>query len=140
MKETKTVLVCVTAQESSKALVETGKKIALECGADLQVVSVLPLEKCEHKASPQIIENLHQRARDCGAEMCLYFSDDPILTVSAHMAKNKPVTMVVGFPGEKSNNFIATIHLLVPDIPISMAADDGTIYNILPQQTNTPSH
>jgi hypothetical protein len=64
--------------------------------------------------------------------MAVYFSDDPILTVSAHIAKRKPLTLVVGFPGEKSNNFISMIHLFVPDVPISMVGTDGTVYNILP--------
>ena len=65
-------------------------------------------------------------------EMAVYFSDDPILTVSAHIAKRKPLTIVVGFPGEKSNGFISMIHLLLPDVPISMVGVDGTVYNILP--------
>ncbi len=134
MNKTKTVLVCVTPQESSKQLVKSGKAIAEKHGAKLEVISVLPFEQGEYKIEPQTIENLYQTASSNGGEMAVYFSDDPILTVCAHIAKRKPLTLVTGFPGEKSNNFIGTIHLLQPDIPISMTDKDGTVYNVLPQE------
>ncbi len=134
MKETKTVLVCITPQESSKQLVESGKAIAEKHGAKLEVISVLPFGQGEYKIEPQTIENLYQVAKENGGEMAMYFSDNPILTVCAHIAKRKPITIVTGFPGENSNNFIGTIHLILPDIPISMADKDGTVYNILPQE------
>lgn len=141
MKKTKTVLVCVTPQESSKQLVESGKAIAEKHGARLEVISVLPFGQGEYKIEPQTIENLYQTANSNGGEMAVYFSDDPILTVCAHIAKRKPITLITGFPGERSNNFIGTIHLLLPDIPISMTDKDGTVYNILPQEAiQCPAH
>lgn len=132
MKNNKTVLVCVTPQESSEVLLKAGKAIADENGAELEIVSVLPFEEGEYRVDPQVLEKLYQTARKEGGEMALYFSDDPILTVTAHTAKRKPITLVVGFPGENSNNFISTIHLLIPDIPISMIDKDSKVYNILP--------
>ncbi len=132
MKQDRTVLVCVTAQQSSETLVKAGKLLSDKFGAALEVVSVLPIGKNEKPAHPEILENLYQTAKNEGGDMAVYFSDDPIITVSAHIAKRKPLTLVVGFPGEKSNNFISTIHLLLPDIPISMIDKDGTSYNILP--------
>lgn len=136
MKKEKTVLVCITPQESSKQLVKSGKVLAEKQGAKLEVVSVLPLcrDGGQFRIEPDAIEKLYQTARNEKGEMAVYFSDDPILTVSAHIAKRKPLTIVVGFPGEKSNNFISTIHLFVPDVPISMVGDDGTVYNILPYE------
>ena len=133
MKKTKTVLVCVTPQESSIQLVKAGKAIAQNVDAKLEIISVLPFEQGEYKIEPDILEKLYQWAIGADGEMAVYFSDDPILTVSAHIAKKKPLTLVVGFPGENSNNFIAGIHLLLPDLPISMADTDGKFYNILPQ-------
>lgn len=136
MKKEKTVLVCITPQESSKQLVKAGKVLADKHGAKLEVVSVLPVQEKDgqFKIETDIIEKLYQTAKSESGEMAVYFSDDPILTVSAHIAKREPVTLVVGFPGEKSNNFISTIHLLVPDIPVSMVDVSGTIYNILPYE------
>lgn len=136
MKKEKTVLVCITPQESSKQLVKSGKVLAEKHGAKLEVVSVLPLcrDGGQFSIKPDVIENLYQTAKNENGEMAVYFSDDPILTVSAHIAKRKPLTLVVGFPGENSNNFISAIHLLLPDIPISMIDAGGTIYNILPYE------
>ena len=136
MKKEKTVLVCITPQESSKQLVKAGKVLADKNEAKLEVVSVLPLQdkNREYKIEAEIIEKLYQTAKSENGEMAIYFSDDPILTVCAHIAKREPLTLVVGFPGEKSNNFISTIHLILPDIPISMVDVRGTIYNILPYE------
>lgn len=133
MKKEKTVLVCITPQESSKELVKAGKVLADRHGAKLEVVSVLPFQqRGQYKIESDMVEKLYQTASSEQGEMAVYFSDDPILTVSAHIAKRKPLTIVVGFPGEKSNNFISMIHLFVPDVPISMVGADGKIYNILP--------
>ena len=133
MKKEKTVLVCITPQESSKQLVKAGKALADKHEAKLEVVSVLPFQQNgQYKIESDIVEKLYQTAISENGEMAVYFSDDPILTVSAHIAKRKPLTIVVGFPGEKSNNFISMIHLFVPDVPVSMVGADGTVYNILP--------
>ena len=132
MKQDRLVLVCVTAQQSSETLVKAGKHLSDKFGASLEVVSVLPIGESENPVKPEILEKLYQSAKNEGGDMAVYFSNDPIITVSAHIAKRKPLTLVVGFPGEKSNNFISTIHLLLPDIPISMIDKDGTSYNILP--------
>ncbi len=137
MNNRRTVLVCVTAQQSSEALVKAGKVLSDKWGAELEVVSVLPLNKSENPIKPEIIEKLYQTAQNEGGEMAVYFSDDPIYTVCAHIAKRKPLTLITGFPGANSNDFIGTIHLLLPDLPISMIDRDGTAYNILPCETNT---
>ena len=136
MNTAKTVLVCVTPQESSKALVSAGKVIAEEKGASLEVVSVLPISK-PLENNPQIMEALYQCAKNAGGEMAVYFSDEPTITVAAHIGKSKPETIVVGFPGENSNNFISTIKLLFPHLPISMVAKDNTVYNLLPFEANS---
>lgn len=140
MKKEKTVLVCITPQESSKQLVKAGRAIAQKHGANLEVVSVLPLmeKNGQYNFQAETVEKLYQTAKREKGEMAIYFSDDPILTVSAHIAKRKPITLVAGFPGEGSNNFVSAIHLLLPDIPISMVDTKGTIYNILPYEAMQP--
>lgn len=132
MKNDRTVLVCVTAQESSERLVKAGKAIADRNKAKLEVVSVLPMMNNDNRVNPQVLEKLYRLSQSQGGATALYFSDDPTLTVSAHIAKRKPLTIAVGFPGEKSNDFVHTIHLLFPEIPISMVSSDEKIYNILP--------
>lgn len=138
MDKKKTVLVCVTPQESSKLLVAAGKAIAEKNSATLQVVSVLPLSIDEESnINPKVIEDIHHAAKNAGGEMALYFSDEPILTAAAHIGRVKPVIMVTGFPGEDSNAFVTEIHLLFPSLPISMV-DGEKVYNILPFESSQP--
>ena len=130
------VLVCVTPQESSKNLIEVGRLLAEKNDAELEVITVLPLNGEAQKDCPQMLDRLFQVVQDAKGEMAVYFSDDPDLTIAAHMAKTKPLLLVVGFPGENSNNFVSLIHLLVPETPISMVDGDKRIYNMLPFEEN----
>ena len=131
MNNTKTVLVCVTAQRSSEALVRAGKALADKNKAVLEVVSVLPLESGDVRVDPEVLENIYRTAKNQGGEMAVYFSDDPTLTVAAHIAKRKPLTIVTGFPGKNSNSFITVIRMLIPDIPITMVDGEGKLYTML---------
>lgn len=137
MKNKRTVLVCVTAQSSSENLIRAGKVMAEKNSANLEIVSVIPIEDEDRKFDPQILDKLYTCAKSYGGEMAVYFSDDATMTVCAHVAKRKPLTLVVGFPGERSNNFISLIHLILPEIPISMVDTKGTVYNILPNESST---
>lgn len=137
MNSDRLVLVCVTAQKSSEGLVKAGKRIAKVSKAALEVVSVLPINNKDNKIDTDIIEKLHQLSKSYGGDMAVYFSDDPILTVSAHIAKRKPLTIVTGFPGENSNDFINLIRSFFPGTPISMVDKEGTVYNMVPEEKVT---
>lgn len=128
----KTVLVCVTAQKSSEKLVKVGKDIAGKSGSSLEVVSVLPIADGGKPIDCEALECIYRTAKKHGGETAVYFSDDPTLTVAAHIAKRKPFTIVVGFPGENSNNFVSAIHLMLPEIPVTMVDTEGKIYNMFP--------
>lgn len=132
MKAKSTVLVCVTPQEASRQLVEAGRILAEKNQASLEVVSVLPISANFSKNEPATLERLFTVAREAGGEMAVYFSDEPALTVAAHMAKYPPVLVVTGFPAEGSNGFVSALHLLAPEIPVSMVSRDNTVYNMLP--------
>ena len=138
MKNKRTVLVCVTVQSSSENLIRAGKELAEKNYADLEVVSVVPLDDEERSFDPEALDRLYTCTKNHGGEMAVYFSNDPIMTVCAHVAKHKPLTIVTGFPGEKSNKFISLIHLILPEIPISMVDSKGTAYNILPSEATKP--
>ncbi len=140
MNEQNNVLVCVTPQESSKNLIEAGRILAEKNDSELQVITVLPLNGETQKDCGQMLDSLFQTVQKAKGEMAVYFSDDPALTIAAHMAKTKPIVLVVGFPGEKSNNFVSLIHLLVPETPISMVDSDKRIYNMLPFEENQSVH
>ncbi|MBQ6600260.1 MAG: hypothetical protein IIX36_01315 [Clostridia bacterium] len=135
MKNERTVLVCVTVQSSSENLIRAGKAMAVKNSADLEIVSVIPVDEERGSFDPEALDRLYSCAKAHGGEMAVYFSDDPIMTVCAHVAKRKPLTLVTGFPGEKSNNFISLIHLILPEVPISMVDPKGTVYNMLPSES-----
>ncbi len=132
MNNNRTVLVCVTAQKSSKRLVSAGKNIAEKNKAALEVVTVLPIADGERSVDCEALERLYRTAKNHGGETAVYFSDNPILTVAAHIAKRRPLTIVTGFPGENSNNFVSAIHLMLPEIPVTMVDGEGKIYNMFP--------
>lgn len=136
MKNSRTVLVCVTPQPSSEVLVKAGRSLAEKSKAALEVVSVLPIADGENQIDCAALENIYQTARNQGGETAVYFSDDPTITLAAHIAKRRPLTIVTGFPGERSSNFISAIRLLLPDIPISMVDSEGNIYSMLPCETS----
>lgn len=133
MSNKKTVLVCVTPQESSKFLIESGKTIADEHNAKLEVISILPTDNGENS---QALEKLYEMTLGLGADMTVYFNDEPILTVAAYIATHKPELLVAGFPAENSNDFVSTIHSLLPTLPISMVDKQGVVYNMLPMELN----
>ena len=55
------VLVCVTPQESSKNLIAAGKALAEKSDAQLQVITVLPLNGETQKDWPQMLDSLFNR-------------------------------------------------------------------------------
>ena len=129
------VLVCVTPQESSKNIVRAGKLLAEKNSAKLEIISVLPLAFNDKRSDPKIIEEIYNFAKEENGEMSLYFSDEPVFTIAAHIGKIKPVLLVTGFPGEDSNGLVSTIRLLIPELPISMV-DGDKVYNMLPFESN----
>lgn len=134
MKNERTVLVCTTLQASSENLIRAGQAIAEKSHADLEVVSVIPIDDEERKFDSEALDRLYTCAKSYNGEISVYFSDDPVMTVCAHTARRKPITLVTGFPGERSNKFISLIRLILPEVPISMVDADGKIYNMIPDQ------
>lgn len=125
------VLVCVTSQPDCERLIRAGKKIAEEQRAPLQVVSVQRAEECFQPDS-EALEYLHQQAKAVNAEMTVYFNDSPAITAAVHAVKENAVNIVMGFPKENSAHFVEDVHMLAPDIPISMVDGDDKIYQMIP--------
>lgn len=125
------VLVCVTSQPDCERLIRAGKKIADGEGVPLQVVSVQRMEEC-FQPNSETLERLHQQAKAVNAEMTVYFNDSPAITAAVHAVKEGAVNIVMGFPRENSARFVEDVHLLAPEVPISMVDGDGKIYQMIP--------
>lgn len=134
--EKRCVLVCVTAQQSSKALVRAGKKLAEKYETTLETVSVLPPNKEDERIDIDAINEIHDMTEECGGEMMIFFHDEPVYTLIAHIGKKKPLTVVTGYPGEMSNNFIDTLRLILPEQEIAMVNGEK-IYTMLPKRAIT---
>ncbi|MDD6219447.1 MAG: hypothetical protein PUB85_00425 [Clostridia bacterium] len=134
MNDKSCVLVCVTPQSECERLIKSGSLIAKEKGVPLEVLSVFH-ERDGISPDPSVLEELYGCAREENAQMSVYFNDSPAIVAAVYAKKKGAVTIVAGFPKERSTHFISSLHTLLPDIPISMVDvdDNGKIYRMLPQ-------
>ena len=130
-KDKATTLVCVTGQRDCDRLIRVGRKIADECSGPLYVLCVQPTS-AGFEADCEELEYLRQTARGAQAEMSVYFHDDAALMAVSYAKTIRADHLVTGMAEAPVNGFIEIIHKLLPHIPISMVAKDGTIYNICP--------
>ena len=78
------------------------------------------------------LENLYECARKYDASMQVYFNNSPALVVAVASKKLNAATLVTGFPAEGSSGFIARIHEILPELPITMVDKDSNEYRIIP--------
>lgn len=118
------VLVCVTDQLACRRLILAGDAIARQYDVPVKVISVMPLGLVSAKTG-ETLQTLYNISSKLGAEMTVYFNDDPALTVAVHAGTTNAIHIVRGAPGSNSSLFIETIKGLLPEIPMSIVdADD----------------
>ena len=125
------VMVCVTQQESCSRLIEAGARIAKEEKLPLTVISVFKESSGMNANDGGALENLFACAQKYNASMNVYFNDSPSLVVAVAAKKNHASTLVTGFPAEGSSGFIARIHEILPDLPITMVDSESNEYKIV---------
>lgn len=131
-KKNPCVMVCVTPQQSSQRLIEAGARIAREEKLPLSVISVFK-EKCGLNANEGgVLEELFQCSKKYNANMDIFFNDSPALVIAVAAKKNNASTLVTGFPAQGSSGFIARIHEILPDLPITMVDSESCEYKIIP--------
>lgn len=126
------VMVCVTPQHSCARLIEAGAGIAEREGVPLKVISVFRESSGLNANEGGALETLFECAKNFDASMNVYFNDSPALVIAVAAKKNNAVTLVTGFPAEGSSGFIARIHELLPELPITMVDNDMKEYRIIP--------
>lgn len=134
------VLVCVTDQLSCERLILVGAAIAEKYGVPVKVLSILP-EGLISESTAAVLQNLYDTASSLGAEMTVYFNNDPALTAAVHASKTGAVHIVSGTPGIESNMFIETIKNLLPELPMSIIDADNHVFTFpaLPASIRRPS-
>ncbi|MBQ4625989.1 MAG: hypothetical protein IJB45_01915 [Clostridia bacterium] len=131
-KKNSSVVVCVTPQDSCLRLIEAGARIAKEENKPLVVLSVFREKNGLNANEGGALEKLYECARIFNARMSIYFNDSPAIVAAVAAKKENASTFVTGFPAEGSSGFIARIHELIPELPITMVDKDGSEYRIIP--------
>ncbi len=126
------IMVCVTPQQSCARLIEAGARIAKEEKLPLEVISVFRQSNGMNANEDGVLENLFECAKKFNASMNIFFNDSPALVVAVATKKHNAATLVTGFPAEGSSGFIANIHELVPELPITMVDNESNEYKIIP--------
>lgn len=131
-KAQKCVVVCVTPQESCARLIEAGARIAKEENLPLSVLSVFRESNGFNANRGGVLENLYECARKYNAAMQVYFNNSPALIVAVAAKKMNAATLVTGLPEEGGSGFIARVHEILPDLPITMVDKNSNEYRMIP--------
>ncbi len=131
-KRQSSVIVCVTTQDSCTRLIEAGARIAEKENKSLVVLSVFKEKNGLNANEGGALEILYEAARKYNARMNIYFNDSPAIVAAVVSKKENATVFVTGFPAEGSSGFIARIHELLPELPITMVDKDASEYKIIP--------
>ena len=125
-------MVCVTPQQSCQRLIEAGARIAKEENLPLSVISVFKESKGLNANEGGVLEELFQCAKKYNASMDIFFNNSPVLVIAVAAKKHNAATLVTGFPADGSSGFIAHIHEILPELPITMVDEELSEYKIIP--------
>ncbi len=125
-------MVCVTPQSGCSRLIAAGARIAKEKSLPLKVISVFKESNGLNANEGGVLETLYECAKAYNAGMDIYFNDSPALVVAVAARKNNAATLITGFPAEGSSGFIARIHEVLPDLPVTMVDEQSNEYKIMP--------
>lgn len=134
--ERQCVMVCVTPQSACARLIAAGARVAKEKSLPLKVISVFRESNGLNANENGVLESLFEYTRKYDAAMDIYFNDSPALVVAVAAKKNNAATLVTGFPAEGSSGFIAKIHEILPDLPVTMVDEQSNEYKIIPIDKN----
>ena len=134
IKKPSCIMVCVTPQQSCNRLIEAGARIAREENLPLSVISVFKEKNGLNANEGGALEELFQCTKKYNAKMDIFFNDSPALVVAVSAKKNNASTLVTGFPAEGSSGFIARIHEILPELPITMVDNESNEYKIIPPE------
>lgn len=126
------IMVCVTPQSACSRLIAAGARIAKEKSLPLKVISVFRESNGFNANEGGVLETLYECAKTYDAVMDIYFNDSPALVVAVAAKKNNAATLITGFPAEGSSGFIARIHEILPDLPVTMVDEQSNEYKIMP--------
>lgn len=120
-------LVCVTNQYSCERLIRAGRDLAKSEGLELRVLCVQPPEFANNSYLTEI-EYLFAASRRAGAEMIVYYREDPVRAAVAYIRANRIAQIVLGgVPDVTRSAFISGIRAQCTQIPVSIVDGSGEL-------------
>lgn len=125
------VLVCVTDQKQCERLIHAGVLVARRESLAPHVFSVQPKAQAGRNCGIAL-EYLFRIAKDSGADMTVYYSDDPMEVTSSFLGRKPVRHIVTGLPStggrRQDSGFVRELRKRFPGIPISMVDLNGSIH------------
>ena len=131
-KKQSCIIVCVTPQDSCARLIEAGARIAEKENKSLVVLSIFKEKNGLNANEGGALETLYGAARKYNARMSIYFNDNPAIVAAIVSKRENASVFVTGFPEEGSSGFIARVHELLPELPVTMVDKNSDEYKIIP--------
>ncbi|OON98100.1 MAG: hypothetical protein ATN36_01525 [Epulopiscium sp. Nele67-Bin005] len=103
----KKVLVCITIQQNSKRLMDKGKEVATEFGAELHVLHIrMGATIFDTPTSHQLFEELFAYGSEIGGEVHFLCSSNVTKTISDFIKENKISHLVVGSTSQNASTVL----------------------------------
>ena len=120
----RSTVVFVTDQYSCERLIKAGRTLADISGTRLLVINVSnpDLSKCDTNA----LEALFSASKEYGAVMNVYYSLDPLKTISTCIKSEKAVNVITGMP-QNSNSILSKLWSKFTSANFFTVDDDGKL-------------
>jgi len=126
------VIVAVTDQKSCDRLIRAGARQAQDMGVGLKVVSVQPFAFLGLELGLNL-DYLYGIAKEYGAEMSVFYHDDPLQMIGAYIRRHNTRLLIAGTtPGGYEGQFISELRRAFPKQPVCLVDPDGLLYDLTP--------
>lgn len=125
------ILVCVKNKNTAYNLISTAKKLSTLKNLPLQVIYIKPSNEGNNVNSDEL-EYIYSASKKVGAELTIFFNDDPALIAASFAKQINAKQLIVGINNNNISLFTNTIRTLLPSVIISMISPEGKIYNMYP--------
>ncbi len=121
------VLVLMSERCAYQRLIWAGEEIAQSEGRPLKVIGVKPRRALRENPGAEL-EKLFVAARSAGAEMTVYYNDDPATVAVEHIRCHGAKRMVADVPSTiRESETIGRIRSECPDLAIDFVDDRGVL-------------
>lgn len=116
----KTIMACITAQDSCGLIIESAAAMAAHTGASVKVVTAQPKRMEAHRRAADM-RCLDRLSKQTGQYITVIYSDNPLLSLVNYAQKQEPLHIFTGKQDEKSD-FVVRLSVLT-GAPVTMIAN-----------------